>query len=105
MIFSVWAPDAKSVDRVLSERRIALRPVGGGQWQSHVEEVAYDATAEWLTLLHNGVLAVFNFAGRAQPAPMPSGRWQLLLRSDSKEAVPAKLLPARTSFIYIAEVE
>ena len=65
--------------------------------------VAYDATAEWLTLIHNGALAVFNFAGREQPVPMPSGRRQLLLRSDSKEPVPTKLLPARTSLIYISE--
>ena len=65
--------------------------------------MAYDATAEWLTLLHNGALAVFNFASRAQPVPMPGGRWQLLLRSDSKEPVPTTPLPARTSLIYIAE--
>jgi maltooligosyltrehalose trehalohydrolase len=67
------------------------------------DAVVYDATAEWLTLLHNGALAVFNFASRAQTVPMPGGRWRLLLRSDSKEPVPTTLLPARTSFIYIAE--
>jgi maltooligosyltrehalose trehalohydrolase len=65
-----------------------------------MDAVAYDATADWLTLIHNGALAVFNLANRAQRVPMPSGHWRLLLRSDSKDTVPAELLPARASFIY-----
>jgi maltooligosyltrehalose trehalohydrolase len=65
--------------------------------------VAYDATADWLTLIHNGALAVFNLTNRVQRVPMPRGHWQLLLRSDSKSAVPTDLLPARTSFIYIGD--
>jgi maltooligosyltrehalose trehalohydrolase len=62
--------------------------------------VAYDATADWLTLIHNGALAVFNLSNRAQRVPMPRGHWQLLLRSDSKDTQPTDLLPARASFIY-----
>jgi maltooligosyltrehalose trehalohydrolase len=68
--------------------------------ESSVNSVMYDATADWLTLIHNSALAVFNFSNRAQRVPMPEGRWQLALRSDSSDAVPTELLPARTSFIY-----
>ena len=33
MIFSVWAPLAKSVDLLLGARRIALQALHGGYWQ------------------------------------------------------------------------
>ena len=46
---------------------------------------ALDAEAGWLTFVHNGVLAVFNLAERAQSVPRPSGDWKLVLRSDSNE--------------------
>jgi maltooligosyltrehalose trehalohydrolase len=40
VIFSVWAPKAKSVDLVLGERRFALEPLADGYWQA---DVAADA--------------------------------------------------------------
>ncbi|HEV7357267.1 MAG TPA: malto-oligosyltrehalose trehalohydrolase [Steroidobacteraceae bacterium] len=36
MIFSVWAPHAKSVDLLLDERRIPLAAAGQGYWQADV---------------------------------------------------------------------
>jgi maltooligosyltrehalose trehalohydrolase len=63
----------------------------------------FNATAEWLTFVHNGVLAVFNFSDRSQRVPLPSGEWQLILRSDSDEAALATDLPARTTFIFIGD--
>ena len=36
MIFSVWAPHAKSVDLLLEERRIPLAPAARGYWQADV---------------------------------------------------------------------
>jgi maltooligosyltrehalose trehalohydrolase len=36
VIFSVWAPNAKSVDLVLEERRFALEPLADGYWQADV---------------------------------------------------------------------
>jgi len=36
VIFSVWAPNAKSVDLVLGERRFALEPLADGYWQADV---------------------------------------------------------------------
>jgi maltooligosyltrehalose trehalohydrolase len=64
-------------------------------------EVQFDAAAEWLAFVHNGVLAVFNLADRAQRVPMPAGEWSLVLRSDSPDAQSAEEMPARTTFIYI----
>ena len=64
-------------------------------------EVQFDAAAEWLAFVHNGVLAVFNLGDRTQRVPMPAGDWNLLLRSDSREALPAEDMPARTTFIFI----
>ena len=45
------------------------------------------------------VLAVFNFRNEAQRVPMPSGEWQLVLRSDAAEA-SSDVMPAQTTFIY-----
>jgi maltooligosyltrehalose trehalohydrolase len=84
--------------RLRREPRAARAPAASEKGSP--ESVAYDATADWLTLIHNGVLAVFNLANRAQRVPMPKGHWQLALRSDSTDAVPTELMPARTSFIY-----
>jgi maltooligosyltrehalose trehalohydrolase len=62
--------------------------------------VNFDAQAEWLNFCHNGVLAVFNLRKLAQRVPVPSGEWELVLRSDSA-AGPSDTMPARTTFIYI----
>jgi maltooligosyltrehalose trehalohydrolase len=60
----------------------------------------FDARAEWLTFVHNGVLAVFNFSGSAQAVPLPPGEWTLVLASDSHES-PRAELPAYSTFIYV----
>jgi maltooligosyltrehalose trehalohydrolase len=62
--------------------------------------VNFNAQAEWLTFCHHGVLAVFNLRNEAQRVPLPSGDWELVLRSDSLEA-SSDSLPAQTTFIYI----
>jgi maltooligosyltrehalose trehalohydrolase len=50
-------------------------------------EVAFNADAGWLTLVHGGLLAVFNFADRPQSVPMPGGgHWRLALQSDAAHA-------------------
>jgi maltooligosyltrehalose trehalohydrolase len=64
-------------------------------------EIQFDAAAEWLAFVHNGVFAAFNLADRPQRLPMPAGNWNLLLRSDSLEALPTEDMPARTTFIFI----
>jgi maltooligosyltrehalose trehalohydrolase len=66
----------------------------------------FDAAADWLTFVHNGVLAVFNLADAAQTVPMPGGEWRLVQRSDSHEAsprdaIPHGPMPPRSTFIYI----
>jgi maltooligosyltrehalose trehalohydrolase len=40
VIFSVWAPAAKSVDLVTAERRIALRAQADGYWQADIDAAA-----------------------------------------------------------------
>jgi len=62
--------------------------------------VDFNAEAEWLNFGHNGVLVVFNLRNEAQRVPMPSGEWELVLRSDAVET-SSELMPARTTFIYI----
>jgi hypothetical protein len=64
-------------------------------------EIQFDAAAEWLAFVHNGVLAVFNLGDRTQRVPMPAGDWNLVLRSDSREALAADDMPPRTTFIFI----
>jgi maltooligosyltrehalose trehalohydrolase len=64
-------------------------------------QVRFDAGAEWLTFVHNGVLAAFNLADRAQRVPIPEGEWNLALRSDSPDALRIDEMPPRTTFIYI----
>ena len=61
--------------------------------------VNFDASAEWLTFVHNGVLAVFNFSARAQPLPLPAGEWALVLASVSQDS-PAAEMPANATYIY-----
>jgi maltooligosyltrehalose trehalohydrolase len=72
-----------------------------GSADSEKARVQFDAGAEWLTFVHNGVLAVFNLGDRAQRVPVPEGEWNLVLRSDSRDALKSDAMPARTTFIYI----
>ena len=64
-------------------------------------QVNFDEGADWLTFVHNGVLVALNWHDRAQAVPMPRGEWQLLMRSDSREALQAAVMPPRTTFIHI----
>jgi maltooligosyltrehalose trehalohydrolase len=64
-------------------------------------QVQFDADAEWLAFVHNGVLAAFNLADRAQRVPMPEGDWTLVLRSDSPDVVRTDEMPPETTYIYI----
>jgi maltooligosyltrehalose trehalohydrolase len=64
-------------------------------------QVRFDAEADWLAFVHNGVLAVFNLSDLPRQVPMPEGEWQLMLRSDSRDALPGDAMPPRTTFIYI----
>jgi maltooligosyltrehalose trehalohydrolase len=62
--------------------------------------VKFDAKAGWLSFVYDGILCVFNFAPVAQRVPMPAGEWDLVLRSDMKEAEPASEVPGQATFIY-----
>jgi maltooligosyltrehalose trehalohydrolase len=73
-------------------------------WNSVKALVNFNAQAEWLNFCHNGILAVFNFRNEAQRVPLPSGEWELALRSGSAEA-PSEPMPAQTTFVYIRVLE
>jgi maltooligosyltrehalose trehalohydrolase len=62
--------------------------------------VKVDAAAGWLSFVHDDVLCVFNFAETPQRVPIPRGEWDLVLRSDGKEAALAGEVPAHTSLIF-----
>jgi maltooligosyltrehalose trehalohydrolase len=62
VIFSVWAPNARSVDLVLSEQRFALAPLADGYWQT---EVTANARRGYR----------YSIDG-ADPVPDPRSRWQ-----------------------------
>jgi maltooligosyltrehalose trehalohydrolase len=82
VIFSVWAPNAKSVDLVLGEQRFALEPMAGGYWQA---DVAADARRGYRYSI-DGSAAV----------PDPRSRWQPegvhgashVIAAESLKAVP-----------------
>jgi maltooligosyltrehalose trehalohydrolase len=61
----------------------------------------FDAAAQWLTFVHNGVLAVFNFGDQAQRIPMPAGEWQLVLSSSRETQTAGAAVPPETTLIYI----
>jgi maltooligosyltrehalose trehalohydrolase len=62
VIFSVWAPQAKSVDLLLDERRIPLAPMALGYWQTDVPA-------------HAGQNYTYSLDGAAG-LPDPRSRWQ-----------------------------
>jgi maltooligosyltrehalose trehalohydrolase len=61
----------------------------------------FDAEAGWLTFVHNGVLAVFNFADQVQTVPRPDGEWRLVLSSESTEAQASDAMSPRSTLVYI----
>lgn len=63
-------------------------------------QVAFDATAGWLTLHHAGVLAVFNFADVAQNVPKPPGQWVETMRSDVEQDLPEGYLSGGATRIF-----
>jgi maltooligosyltrehalose trehalohydrolase len=63
MIFSVWAPFAKSVELVTPERRVALAVDGRGYWQGEVDAAAVRAGYR------------YSIDG-GKPLPDPRSRWQ-----------------------------
>jgi len=65
--------------------------------------VTFNAEAEWLNFCHSGVLAVFNLRNQAQRVPMPSGDWELVLRSDPAE-LSSDVMPPLATYIYIKEM-
>ncbi|MEO7208748.1 MAG: malto-oligosyltrehalose trehalohydrolase [Steroidobacteraceae bacterium] len=64
-------------------------------------QVNVDEAAQWLTFVHNGVLVILNWRDQAQRVPMPGGEWNLVMRSDSGQALWTDALPPKTTFIYI----
>ena len=62
MIFSVWAPHAKSVDLLLEQQRIPLAPAAQGYWQADVPA-------------HAGQEYKYSLDGAAG-LPDPRSRWQ-----------------------------
>jgi maltooligosyltrehalose trehalohydrolase len=63
MIFSVWAPRARSVDLVLAKGRIALHPAAGGYWETDAQPL--DARDGYRYSIDGGA-----------PLPDPRSRWQ-----------------------------
>jgi maltooligosyltrehalose trehalohydrolase len=87
VIFSVWAPHAKSVDLLLGEQRIALSPTSRGYWQT---EVSAHAGQDYKYSLDGA-------AGR----PDPRSRWQpagVHGASRIPEALVADHIPVRSGF-------
>ncbi|HEY0803106.1 MAG TPA: hypothetical protein VGD54_19885, partial [Steroidobacteraceae bacterium] len=62
MIFNVWAPNAKCVDLLVDEQRIALEPMADGYWQ--IDAVVDERRGYRYSI------------DRAAPLPDPRSRWQ-----------------------------
>jgi maltooligosyltrehalose trehalohydrolase len=62
--------------------------------------VRFDAETGWLTVVHGGLLSVFNFARTAQRVTMPRGEWELALRSDMQGDDAADEMPGQATLIY-----
>jgi maltooligosyltrehalose trehalohydrolase len=87
VIFSVWAPHAKSVDLLLGEQRIALAPASRGYWQAEVSA-------------HAGQDYKYSLDGAAG-VPDPRSRWQpagVHGASRIPEPLVADQIPVRSSF-------
>jgi maltooligosyltrehalose trehalohydrolase len=62
--------------------------------------VSVDAKAGYLRFVLGDVLCVFNFASAPQRLRTPRGEWNLVLRSDMNEAIPAGEVPGQATLIY-----
>src|ERR1700722_15106432 len=87
VIFSVWAPHAKSVDLLLGEQRIALAPTSRGYWQT---EVSARAGQDYKYSL-DGAAALPDPRSRWQPAGVHGA-------SRVPEALVADQTPLRSGF-------
>jgi maltooligosyltrehalose trehalohydrolase len=63
-------------------------------------QVLFDAEAGWLKFVYGGLLCVFNFTATPQRVRMPSGEWDLALRSDTHDSTPAVEVPGCATLIY-----
>ena len=81
MIFSVWAPNAKSVDLVFGEQRFALESLAHGYWQ-------IDAAAD----TRQGYR--YSIDGAA-PVPDPRSRWQPEGVHGASHVIAAEVLEAQ----------
>jgi maltooligosyltrehalose trehalohydrolase len=59
-----------------------------------------DPKAGSLRFVHGDVLCAFNFTATPRRVRMPTGEWDLVLRSDMRAAQLADEMPAHTTFIY-----
>jgi maltooligosyltrehalose trehalohydrolase len=82
VIFSVWAPNAKSVDLVQGERRFALEPLADGYWQA---DVAADTRRGYRYSI-DGSAAV----------PDPRSRWQPEGVHGASHVIAAEALQAES---------
>jgi maltooligosyltrehalose trehalohydrolase len=87
LIFSVWAPHAKSVDLLLDERRIPLAPAGQGYWQVDIparagQDYRYsldgapglpDPRSRWQPAGVHGASQLLESAAAAMPMPVRGG--------------------------------
>jgi len=81
-------------------RRLIRLRHGRGTMGRGKAAVKFNAGAAWLTFIHGGLLCVFNFAVAAQRVRLPSGEWDLVLRSDRQGVELAHEVPGKTVFIY-----
>jgi maltooligosyltrehalose trehalohydrolase len=94
VIFSVWAPNARSVDLVLREQRFALAPLADGYWQT---EVTADTRQGYR----------YSIDG-ADPVPDPRSRWQPdgvhgashVLEAEWLEPAEFRAVPLSEAIIY-----
>jgi maltooligosyltrehalose trehalohydrolase len=97
-----WAEMSQPPHAELLEwyRRLIHLRHGRGTMGRGKAAVKFNVGAAWLTFIHGGLLCVFNFAVAAQRVRLPSGEWDLVLRSDRQGAESAHEVPGMTVFIY-----
>jgi maltooligosyltrehalose trehalohydrolase len=63
-------------------------------------QVKFDRHRQWLRFVHQGLLVVCNLSPQSRQVPLPSGEWDLLLRSDETAPRATAQMPAQSTFIY-----
>ena len=94
-----WHADLLHWHRRLIRIRRAKLESGAGQPPG--AEVRFDAAAAWLTVLHQGVLGVFNFAAHRQRVPVPDGAWELVLASAEPQPAWSNEVAAGATRIFV----